>query len=112
MKVAMDCSTRCWLGYDGDAILACWGVQAPSLLADRAYLWLWTTENLDRHVFVFIRHSQRAVADMLTEFTALYGVTVADNARAIRWLEWLGAEFGPAHNGLRTFEIRAGGPNG
>ena len=112
MKVAMENSSRVWIGYDGDTILACWGVQAPSLLSDRAYLWLWTTEHLDSHVFIFIRHSQRAVADMLREFSALYGVTVADNHRAIRWLRWLGAEFEPPRQGLTTFEIRAGGPHG
>lgn len=108
MRSAMESSASVWLGYDDDRILACWGVQAPSLLADCAYLWLYTTEHLDSHVFMFIRHSQRAVAEMLTEFTALRGITLADNARAIRWLEWLGAEFSPVkHNGCLTFEIRA-----
>lgn len=107
MKTAMDSSTRVWLGLDDDRILACWGVQAPTLLADCAYLWLYTTKHLDSHVFMFIRHSQRAVADMLSEFHTLRGITVADNARAIRWLRWLGAEFEPAHRGVVTFEIRA-----
>lgn len=107
MRAAMDASSRVWVGYDGDKILACWGVQTPSLLSDRAYLWLYTTEHLNEHVFTFIRHSQRAVADMLLEFNALYGVTVVDNHRAIRWLQWLGAEFGPQTGNFRPFEIRA-----
>ncbi len=106
MKIAMDCSPRVWVGYEDDKILACWGVQPPTLLSDRAYLWLYTTEHLQEHVFTFIRYSQRAIADILLEFSVLYGHTLADNHRAIRWLEWLGAEFGPEYRGCVPFEIR------
>jgi len=107
MRRAMRNSSRVWVGYDEEKILACWGVQPPSLLSERAYLWLYTTPDLAGHEFMFIRHSQRAVADMLTEFTSLYGVTLADNHHAIRWLQWLGAEFSPIHRGVTSFEIRA-----
>jgi hypothetical protein len=107
MRRAMEASTGVWLGLDDNTVLACWGVQPPSLLSDRAHLWLFTTEALQSHVFMFIRHSQRAVAAMLQEFSTLYGWTVRDNVHAIRWLQWLGAEFGPEYRGALPFEIRA-----
>jgi hypothetical protein len=107
MSSAMQSSSRVWVGLDDDTVLACWGVQPPSLLSDRAYIWVWTSEHLQSHVFMFIRHSQRAIADMLLEYQTLYGVTVAGNDRAVRWLKWLGAEFGPEYHGVLPFEIRA-----
>lgn len=112
MHRAMSTSSRVWVGYDGEKILAYWGVQPPSLLSDRAYLWLQTTEHLREHVFVFIRYSQRAVASMLQEYSILYGHTVVSNTHAIRWLRWLGAEFGPEYRGCVPFEIRAGAHHG
>lgn len=107
MHRAMAESSRVWLGYEGDKVLACWGLKAPSLLSDRAYLWLFTTEDLHEHVFIFVRYSQRAVADMLREYRVLWGHTLADNTRAIRWLQWLGAEFSAPIGRVMPFEIRA-----
>lgn len=107
MQRAMLGSTRVWVGCDGDKILGCWGLQPPSLLSDRAYLWLYTTEHLKDHVFVFVRHSQRAVESMLQEYSVLYGHTEVSNTQAVRWLRWLGAEFGPEYRGFCPFEIRA-----
>lgn len=108
MHRAMAESSRVWVGYEGNKVLACWGLKAPSLLSDRAYLWLFTTEDLREHVFIFVRYSQRAIADMLREYSVLWGHTLVDNTRAIRWLQWLGAEFGqPLSGGVLPFEIRA-----
>jgi len=107
MGVAMKASSAVWIGYDDNQVLGCWGVQPPSLLSERAYLWLYVTEHLKDNVFIFIRHSQRAVEAMLQEFSTLYGHTEVHNDRAIRWLKWLGAEFGPEYRGCVPFEIRA-----
>lgn len=101
-------SSRIWLGADDDKIIAMWGLIPPTLMSDIAYLWLFTTKHLNSHVFMFIRHSQRAVADMLKEFPTIVGHTERSNRRAQQWLKWLGAEFEPGPNdAILSFTIKA-----
>jgi len=107
MRRSMYNSTRVWIGYDDDQVLGVWGLIPPTLLSDVAYLWLFTTHYLDRHVFTFVRHSQRAVAQMVQEYPRIVGHCVCDNAKAIRWLKWLGAEFDQPHDGIIPFYIEA-----
>lgn len=99
-------SSHIWLGCDVEKVLGLWGLIPPTLLSDRAYLWLYTTEHLKGHEFMFIRHSQRAVQEMLESFPLIVGNTIPSNRRAIRWLKWLGAEFIPSDNPVLYFEIR------
>jgi hypothetical protein len=103
-------STKVWLGMVDGRILGFWGVILPSLLSDRAYFWLHTTPALEEHQFVFIRHSQMAIKEMLREYPLISGHTIKGSEKSIRWLKWLGAEFLPADPStepLIPFEIRA-----
>jgi hypothetical protein len=106
MNRALHNSSHIWLGCDNHKVLAIWGLIPPTLLSDRAYLWLYTTENLTSHQFMFIRHSQRAVKEMLEQYPLIVGNTLLSNSRAIRWLKWLGAEFIPTDNPVLYFEIK------
>ena len=91
-----------------DGEVACvWGLIPPTILSDTAYLWLLTTDVVARKKFLFIRYSQIYVEHALRSFPIIVGDCMANNASAIRWLRWLGAEF---HNpvGLKIpFTIRA-----
>ena len=95
-----------WTGYiDGD-LVCIWGLIPPSLLSEQAYLWLYTTEELKGHEFLFIRRSQLAVEAMLEQWPTIVGHAVVDNTRAIKWLKWLGATFGEPQGKLIPFIIR------
>src|ERR1700761_4208411 len=72
-------SSHIWLGLDHDKVLGLWGLIPPTLLSDRAYLWLYTTKYLAGHEFLFIRHSQRAVQEMLEQFPLIVGNTLKEN---------------------------------
>lgn len=87
-------SYRCWVGYEDDKVLCFLGIIPPTVLSDCAYLWLYTTEHLTEHVFIFVRYSQRIVQEMLSEFPTIVGHCEINNLRAQRWLRWLGAKFG------------------
>jgi hypothetical protein len=76
-------------------------------MSERAYLWLFTTEHLHNHVFMFIRHSQRAVQEMLTEFPTIVGHAALGSTRSIQWLRWLGAEFTEPVGQFLPFTIKA-----
>lgn len=98
-------TSHLWAGfYDGDFVCT-WGLIPPTLMSNSAYLWLYTTE-LGRHEFLFVRHSQRIVEQMLKEYPTIVGHTHIDRQKAIRWLQWLGAEFGPCEGRLVPFVIR------
>ncbi len=107
MKRSMANSSRVWIGYDEGKVLCCWGLISPTLLSDRAYLWLYTTDHMHEYVFTFVRQSQRAVAAMLEEFPIIVGHAAVGATKSIRWLRWLGAVFGEPQGPVIPFEIRA-----
>lgn len=89
-----------------DKELACiWGLVAPTILSDQAYLWLYCTPVIDNHKFLFIRHSQRWVEKTLKEYPKIVGYCDEGNVRAIRWIKWLGGIFAAPVNGKCAFEI-------
>jgi hypothetical protein len=108
MERAMSNSSRVWIGADDDKIIAVWGLIPPTLMSDVAYLWLFTTEHLNAHTFTFARHSRRAIAMALDEFPIIVGHCKVGASHSIRWLRWLGAEFGePIHGKAIPFTIKA-----
>jgi hypothetical protein len=100
-------SVWAWIGKDDDEILCYMGLIPPTLLSDRAYLWLRTTEAMSEHIFVFVRYSQRVLAEMLQDFPAIGGHCEVSATKSIRWLKWLGANFGVPEGQLVPFTIRA-----
>jgi hypothetical protein len=83
-----------------------WGLVPPSLLSERAYLWLFTTDVANEHQFLLARHSQIIVQKMLEEYPILTGHCHIIDTRAQRWLKWLGAEFGFPQDQRVPFTIR------
>ena len=107
--ILKDClwrSVEIWEGdYNGEA--ACvWGLIPPTIISDAAYIWLLTTDIIDEHKFLFIRHSQEYVKVALKVYPVLYGEMVGNNPMTKRWLKWLGAEFGQPVGNKTPFAIR------
>lgn len=98
-------SSAVYVGYiDGD--VACiYGLMPPSLLSDRVYLWLLTTDTATEHKFVFIRHSQIVIERILAKWDTIIGDALVEDLRAIKWLGWLGAHFAPPRGAFRPFQI-------
>lgn len=103
----MGLSSHIWIGLVDKKLICFWGLNPPTLLSDCAYLWMYTTPALDEHMFVFVRQSQIAIEKMLAEYQLIGGHAAVGNSRAIRWLKWLGAEFGEPVGKLIPFYIRA-----
>ena len=99
-------STELWVGYKDDTLVCIWGLVPPTLLADYAYLWLYTTPDLKGNEFAFVRHSQRAMEQMLEQYPLIVGHAAVDTPQSRAWLRWLGAVFKEPAGPIVPFSIR------
>lgn len=98
-------STLC-IGTNEDRLICAWGLIPPSLMAEEALLWMYSTDEIDNNQFLFVRNSQRAIENALKEFSVIKGYTDPASSRSVRWLKWLGAEFGEPIGKHMPFTIR------
>lgn len=103
----VDLSTVVWAGSIGDKLLCMWGLIPPTLLSDQAYLWLHTTKAAEAHTFILVRRGQIELRKMLADFPNIIGHCDVEAARSIRWLKWLGAQFGEPGDRFIPFVIRS-----
>jgi hypothetical protein len=96
-----------WAGVIEGEVVCIYGIIPPTLASDNAYFWLYTTPALKGNEFLFIRHSQRAVEELLKLYPKIVGHATPGATRSIRWLRWLGAVFKETNDGLIPFSIRA-----
>ena len=112
-KIFDDCQSKSqttWVGHSDGKLVCAWGIIPPSVLADEVYLWLYTTEAVKETQFLFVRHSQIFIQNLLKEYKAIVGHVKADATGSKRWLRWLGAEIsGPPKAGMLTFRIERHG---
>jgi hypothetical protein len=99
-------SSDTWAGVVDKEVACVWGLIPPTILGDKAYLWLITTDLVDQHPFCFVRHSQMAVQELLKQYPIIYGHVIPGNERGMRWLKWLGARITKMPK-IYDFELRA-----
>lgn len=99
-------SAEFWVGKVDGEIACIFGLIPPTLLEDSAYLWLLTTNTIEEHTFMFVRHSQRWMEEALNRYKFIHGHVAQDNVKAKRWLRWLGARILDPEGGRQAFEIR------
>ena len=107
MRKCVRRSAKIYYGEVNGQVACVWGLIPPTILSDSAYLWLLTTDIVAENKFLFVRHSQRYVEEMLKEFPLIIGDCMLDNPQAVRWLRWLGAHFHDPVDGRLPFSIRA-----
>lgn len=105
-KRLMQVSFSIHIGYIKDEVACIWGLIAPSMLADQAYMWLHTTDVVRHHTTTFIRGSRNMMDIALENFASIKGDCAINNGKAVPWLKWLGAEFGEPLSDRIPFVIR------
>lgn len=89
-----------------DGEIACvWGLISPTILSDTAYIWLYTTELIEDHKFMFIRRSMLEVEKLRKEYSVIAGHVAIGNDSAQKWLTILGAKMKDKENGLIRFTM-------
>lgn len=106
MEFCTKSSIPLWKGMVDGQLACIWGLIPGCVLSNSAYIWLYTNELIQEHQFIFVRYSQRMVEEMLKEYEYIHGNTEIGADRSIRWLRWLGAEFGIPRGRLIPFTIR------
>lgn len=99
-------SQTVYQGRINNEIACAWGLVPPTVMSNRAYIWLYTMPVADRHTFILVRYSQLMIQAILKDYEAVTGHCRVDDERAIRWMRWLGAEFGPFQGKIVPFTIR------
>lgn len=101
-------STYAWAGFiDGQIVCIC-GIELPTLVSNRVYLWLATSPKADEHPLFFARRSKMYIEQLRKNYPAIVGYVYAVNRRSVRWLNWLGFIVHNAdENGLCFFELRS-----
>lgn len=106
LSACLRLSIGAWEGKIEGKTLCMWGLIPPSLMSDQAYLWLYTSPEMDAHKFVLVRYSQRVIEMLLEDFPIIRGQCKIENERAIRWVKWLGGTFGEPQGLMVPFVIR------
>lgn len=105
-------SRDAWAGLIDGEVACLFGVAPQSLMTGSGYAWMLATPLIERHQLLFLRRCRPMVAEMLCGFNYLHNYVDARNAKAIRWLRWLGFTIhDPAPHGVlglpfHHFEMR------
>lgn len=106
LDISLALTTDIWLGMYNGKVACAWGLMPPTLLSSVAHMWLYTTEELKGHEFIFIRYSQRVIEVLHAEYPIICGLCDATQERTVRWLQWLGASFGEPRGKYVPFKLR------
>lgn len=86
-------SVLCWAAVVDGETIAMFGV-TPRGPAGQGRPWMIGTKDLDRHRFKFSKGCAAVVQEMLDTFPSLENVVDCRNRKTVRWLKWLGFDFG------------------
>lgn len=98
-----------FVGYIKGDIACIYGLHPPTILSNRAHIWLITTDTVEDNKFIFIRHSQLVIEFALKAYTDIYGETHVKDKGAFRWIRWLGGVYAKGPIGMFVpFHINQG----
>lgn len=80
--------------YIGGDLVGIFGISTEGILSNTGCPWLLATTAIEPHKRVLVEGSPVALDWLAQDFTRLWNVVSIENRAAIRWLRWLGFEFG------------------
>lgn len=90
----MRLSDRSWTGCADGVPVIIFGVGYVSVVSDVAAPWLLGTDDVEKYAIPFLRGSRECLRQLLTRYSVLRNYVDSRNVVAVRWLEWLGFQFG------------------
>ena len=92
--IVLGAHTGAHVGMADGVPFCVFGVSQASLIGSVGIPWMVGTVELDHHAYGFLKHCRPVVDRWADRFDLLVNYVDARNTRAIRWLKWLGFEFG------------------
>ncbi len=87
-------SEECYCLFDKKhRVIAIYGVSEPVVTGGRL-IWALGTDLIDKNKRTFGRESKRAIARWKKKYNCLWNVVAVSNKTTVKWLAWLGVEFG------------------
>ena len=83
-------ATECYVGLIDGEIACIWGVWKYSILSDRATVWLFSTEVIEKSPVVVARFMKREFKKLRDRYDSLENFIDNDNTFYKHWLKWLG----------------------
>lgn len=90
LKSSIERATHAWAGLIDEEPVCLFGLNAPTIVSNRATAWLFTTTDIERHRSIFWRGSRDVVAAMRALYPTVEGYCDARFEASARWLERLG----------------------
>ncbi len=87
-------SEECYCLLDkNERVIAIFGVSEPLLVGGRL-VWALGTDLVERNKKSFTKATKRALRQWVREYGLLWNTVAVSNQKTVKWLEWLGVEFG------------------
>ena len=88
-------SNECWAAFTKKdcQLIACWGICKIRGQEGRL-IWCLGTYRIEKYWLSFASESKRIIYKWANRYKRLFNAVGAFNTASIRWLEWVGAEFG------------------
>jgi len=83
-------------GLADGRVMCMFGVAPQTALAATGMMWLLGHNDLPKHSRILLRGGKEYVRQMLREYATLIAAGDSRNVVALRWLQWLGFDLGPA----------------
>jgi hypothetical protein len=93
---SIEVSQFAWTGLIENRPVVMFGIGQVSILGGGASAWLLGTQEIEKIPRLFLTESREWVRKMVDRYGRLFNYVDARNRQTLRWLAFLGADFGPA----------------
>jgi hypothetical protein len=83
-------SSKCLVMAPGGKPVGVYGI-CPTASPAVGLIWMLATPELEAHQMKFLRHSKKAVSDLMGDYELVYNYTDVRNTLHHSWLKWCGA---------------------
>jgi hypothetical protein len=90
LRQAIEGSRDVWSGYADGQLGVMYGVRIVNIVNNHAYIWMLTTELVEKHWVTFVRVSALFLDELLSQYEQLSVIAPLRSQMSQRWLQYLG----------------------
>jgi hypothetical protein len=90
LKQAVEGSRDVWCGFADGQLGVMYGVRMVSIVSNHAYIWMLTTELVEKHWVTFVRVCALFLEELLGQYDRLSVIAPLRSDMSQRWLQYIG----------------------